>query len=72
LDKYWLELFNYAKRNHEILIANFFLKTKITSTLQLFFSYLQYANSVNKTYYEKNNGGGFVKSVKVGHASNPE
>jgi hypothetical protein len=36
-------------------------KTKITSTLQLFLSYLQYANSVNKTYYEKNNGGGFVK-----------
>jgi len=44
------------------LLPNFFLKkTKITSTLQLVFSYLQYANSVNKTYYEKNNGGGFVK-----------
>jgi hypothetical protein len=36
-------------------------KTKITSRLQLFFSDLQYANSVDKKYYEKKNGGGFIK-----------
>ncbi len=36
-------------------------KTKITSILQFFSSYWQYANNVDKKYYEEKNGGGFAK-----------
>jgi hypothetical protein len=38
-------------------------KTKITNRLQLFFSYWQYANNVDKKYYEEKNGGGFGRKV---------
>jgi hypothetical protein len=36
-------------------------KTKIISRLQLFSSYLEYANNVDKKYYEEKSGGGFAK-----------
>jgi hypothetical protein len=32
------------------------IKTKITSRLQFFSSYLQYTNNVGKKYYEEKNG----------------